>query len=185
MKLTLAGWPETKKEVEGTGQPFFTCRAELTAQNGLLFKGNKIVVPTSLRTLMLSKLHNSHLGIEGSLRRAQEVLYWPLMNAEVRDYISKCSICNAMKPEQCKEPMMSAPIPDRPWSQVACDLLEHEGKPYIVVMDYYSNLFEIERLHDTQSTTVINKLKPMFTRHGILDVVVSDNGDLKHPAFSL
>ena len=71
---------------------------------------------------------------------------------------------------------MSAPIPDRPWSRVACDLLEHEGKPYIVVTDYYSNFFERERLHDTQSAAIIDKLKPMFARHGIPDVVVSDNG---------
>jgi len=48
---------------------------------------------------MIKKLHCTHFGIEGSLRRAREAFYWPLMNAEIKDCIAKYSICNAVKPE--------------------------------------------------------------------------------------
>jgi predicted Fe-S protein YdhL (DUF1289 family) len=40
-------------------------------------------VPSSLRKEMLQQNHKSHIGIEGCLRQAKEVIYWPRMNAEV------------------------------------------------------------------------------------------------------
>ena len=46
-------------------------------------------------------------------------------------------------------------------------------KDYLVTVDYYSNFWEIE---NTLSSTIINKLRSHFSRHGIPDIVFSDNG---------
>ena len=75
-------------------------------QNGLVFKGEILVFPTSLRDKMTEKLHSSHFGIQGYLRRAREALNWPGMNEKVEDYIAKCSTCNNYQSEQAKEPMI-------------------------------------------------------------------------------
>ena len=40
------------------------CRAELTVVDDIVFKGNKIVIPMTLRKEMLQKIHNGHLGEE-------------------------------------------------------------------------------------------------------------------------
>ena len=80
--------------------PYFQFRDEITAQNGLLFKAERHIVPAKLRKEMMEMVHLSHLGIEGCLRRAREVFYWPRMNAELKDFILKCDICNSFKPEQ-------------------------------------------------------------------------------------
>ncbi|CAG2227622.1 EIPR1 [Mytilus edulis] len=45
-----------------------------------------------------------------------------------------------------------------------------------VLNDYYSLYLEVHKLHGTTSTTVINKLKGTFSRLGIPETVVSDNG---------
>jgi len=45
---------------------------------------------------------------------------------------------------------------------------------------YYSNFIEVDRLENSKSKTVISKLKQHFSRHGIPDQVMSDNG----PQFS-
>ena len=47
-------------------------------------------------------------------------------------------------------------------------------------MDYYSNFIEVDRLSDTLAATVIHKIKHNFSRHGIPNIEVSDNG----PQFS-
>jgi len=44
------------------------------------------------------------------------------------------------------------------------------------VTDYFSRFFEISKLENTRSITVINHLKSIFARHGIPEVVRSDNG---------
>ena len=59
----------------------------------------------------MEKVHSSHLGIDGCLRRAREVFFWPRMNA------------NSFKPEQLREPLMPHEIPSWPWQRVATDLL--------------------------------------------------------------
>ena len=70
MSSVLEGWPSTLDEVPAQVKPYFQFRDEITAQNGLLFKGE----PANLRKEMMERVHSSHLNIEGCLRRAREVL---------------------------------------------------------------------------------------------------------------
>ena len=68
-------------------------RDELAIQDGIIFRGQRIVVPVSLRLDMKRKLHASHLGVESCLRRARETIFWPGMNAEVKELIASCETC--------------------------------------------------------------------------------------------
>ncbi len=47
---------------------------------------------------------------------------------------------------------------------------------YVVIVDYYSRYFEVGRLKDTKSATVINKIKSFLSRHGIVEKLISDGG---------
>jgi transposase InsO family protein len=67
-------------------------------------------------------------------------------------------------------------IPDRPWQRVGLDLFELDSENFIVISDYYSKIFEIAKLPNTKSSTVISHLGPHFERYGIPDEIVSDNG---------
>ena len=46
----------------------------------------------------------------------------------------------------------------------------------MVTVDYYSNFYELDKLPDTKSSTVIRKTKQPFARYGITEELVSDNG---------
>lgn len=69
-------------------------------QDGILFKGNRVIVPAALRSYMVKKVHSSHIGVEGCLRKARDVLYWSGMSAEIKDSISKCDTCNTYQTNQ-------------------------------------------------------------------------------------
>ncbi|VDI61503.1 Hypothetical predicted protein [Mytilus galloprovincialis] len=170
------GWPNNKWNVPSNVSIYFDIRDELTLQNGLLFKGERVIIPKSLRTRMIKKIHSSHIGIEGCLRRARESLYWPGMNAEVKDYIQRCETCRTFERKQQKETLISHEIPSRPWSKVGIDLMTFQSKNYLVTVDYYSNYWEVDYLEDTLALTVIRKLRAQFARHGIPDVCFTDNG---------
>ena len=47
---------------------------------------------------------------------------------------------------------------------------------YVVLVDYSSDFVEVQELADITSPTIIQFLKEQFSRHGIPDVLVSDNG---------
>ena len=94
---------------------------------------------------------------------------------------SKCAVlCREMKPSQRKEPLISTPLPDRPWKRLAMDLCDHDKHTYLVVSDYFSRFLEILHLPTTTASQVILKLKAVCARFGCPDEVVSDNG----PQFS-
>ena len=73
-------------------------------------------------------------------------------------------------------------FPDHPWSKIAADFFQHEGKCNLLVIDYYSRDIEIYKVpKNVPSTDMILKMKDAFSRCGIPDVLISDNG----PQFNL
>ena len=66
--------------------------------------------------------------------QSQRGLYWPLMNAEIKDTITKCAICNTLKLEQYREPIKQQDVADRPWSKVGTDLFMFNNQAYIVTI---------------------------------------------------
>ncbi|CAI5660683.1 unnamed protein product [Oreochromis niloticus] len=170
------GWPTVKRDTDGDIRPYFSFQDELSSQDGLVFRGERVVVPTAMRQQIIARLHSTHLGVEGCLRRARECVYWPGMNEQIKTYVTKCDICRSVDYRQQKETLVPHEIPTRPWAKVGSDLFMFDNKDYLITVDYYSNFWEIDYLPDTKSTTVIRKLKAHFARQGIPDIVVSDNG---------
>ena len=84
-QVIVEGWPEDKIHLDPEVRPYFSMRNEMTVQDGLIFRGNRVVVPMTQRAVLKEKLHSTHLGIEGCCRRARECLYWPNMNSDIRD----------------------------------------------------------------------------------------------------
>ena len=129
---------------------------------------------------MLSKIHSSHLGIGKCKRRARDVLFWPGMNQQITDMISKCNTCNTYRNAQAREPLKSHELPGRPWQKIAVDLFVLDKQDYVVIVDYYSKFFEVSHLPNSKSKTVINHIKPHLARYGIPEIIISHNG----PEFS-
>ena len=90
MQMIITGWPEHKDNVPLQIRHHFTYRDELTAQDGIVLRGQRLVVPKSLRSTMKAKCHAGHLGINSTLRRARDLLYWPGMSTDVRNYVEAC-----------------------------------------------------------------------------------------------
>ena len=58
-----------------------------------LFKRDRIIVPSSLSKEIMQRIHEDHLCQEKYKARARQVIYWPGINAEISDMVSKCSTC--------------------------------------------------------------------------------------------
>ena len=123
----------------------------------------------------VDKVHVSHLGIQGCLRRPREAFYWPEIYKQITWFISRCSICNSYKPEQQKEPLVSYKIPTRPWQSISADRFELNGTDYLVSTDRYSNFFELYMLTSKTAKGVIEKLT-LLARYGLPDRITTDNG---------
>ena len=100
------GWPESKPYVPLKLQEYFPFRGELSIQQGVVFEGERIMVPSTLTQSMIDKVGAGHLGVQGRLRRAREAFYWPGIYKQITEFISRCSIWNSYKQEQQREPLV-------------------------------------------------------------------------------
>ena len=97
IEVIQVGWPHEKRHVAMNLRPYFDFRDELLTENGLVLRGNSCVLPLTLRQTLLQKLHSSHLGVGGTLRRARESICWPRMNSDIKSYVEHCETCAAVK----------------------------------------------------------------------------------------
>ena len=172
----MQGWPSYKSEVPPECSPYWNHRDQLVCSNGLIFNGNKIVIPPRWRKEMLKRLHESHQGMVKTKQRARDIMYWPGINADIENMISKCSACLENQPSNPHDPLHPHEIPPRAWAKIGTDLFTYNGKYYIVAMDYYSKFIEYRKIEAQGSNEAIEGLKSIFTAQGIPEEVVSDNG---------
>uniref|UniRef100_A0AAR2KRY5 Gypsy retrotransposon integrase-like protein 1 n=1 Tax=Pygocentrus nattereri TaxID=42514 RepID=A0AAR2KRY5_PYGNA len=173
IKYMNTGWPK------GLCQQFYHIQAELSVVNGLLLRKSRIVIPQSLRQDMLKRIHKGHLGTEKCKRRTRTAIYWPGMNADIDHMVLNCPTCLKHHDKQPKEPMILADLPAQPWQRVGTDLFHLDGKNYLLVIDL-SNYPEIALLPTMTAACVIKHLRSIFARHGIPQIVCSDNGPCFH-----
>ena len=91
------GWPMTKATTPAEIKPYWTCKDEIFCVDGLLFKGNKVIVPKSLQPQMLDIIHESrvHQGIVKSKQCAKDLLFWPGMASQIENSVQVSSLCSA------------------------------------------------------------------------------------------
>ena len=169
------GWPK-KRNLETQVIPFWKARGNLSLDpNGLLLYGSRIVVPVSLQRETLRKIHNGHQGIQRCRQRAKISVWWPGISSEIENMIKQCHTC-AKRHTPRKEPMIASDLPQYPWQKVGVDLFHLDDEDYLILVDYFSRCPEVRKLKSTTSATIIETLKPIFSRFGKPEVVASDNG---------
>lgn len=176
LRKTLYGWPNYEKSIKMEIRPYFTARSELSVWNGILMYRDRIVIPDSLRPEVVSDIHSGHLGLNKCRERAKGSVWWPGISNDLERVVKSCEFCQVHRPKQCREPLRTTVMPDRPWQKVAADLCELKGRHFLVVVDYFSRFIEIAYLDTLASATVIGKMKSIFARWGIPEELVTDNG---------
>ncbi|KAJ8339615.1 hypothetical protein SKAU_G00364010 [Synaphobranchus kaupii] len=111
MRHLQEGW------IKGSCKQYYHIQSELSVVDGLLLKGDRIVVPTSMRREMLNRIHEGYLGAEKSKRRAHEALYWPNMNSDIDQLTSECATCQVYHYKQTREPLIPTELPTQPWEK--------------------------------------------------------------------
>jgi len=111
---------------------------EYFIQNGLLYlkKGERLCIPDvpEIKTLLVHETHDGktagHYGAEKTYSRLFKMCYWPRMFNSVKHYVDSCHTCKTAKNRTTKENglLQPLPIPSRPWTHIAMDLITHLPK---------------------------------------------------------
>lgn len=174
--IIKVGWPDSKKKADNLIRPYWKHRHEITEIKGILCKNNQLIIPKSMRKEIITRLHYSHLGMEKTINKAKELVFWPFMAKEITDVIKNCAPCLKFSNSQKKETLINRYLPTRPWEIIAADFFNCNGNDYLLVVDCYSKFPEVVLCKTTISTVVITHMKDICARHGKPNVLYSDNG---------
>lgn len=177
MKNIKEGWPEKRSKVSELVAPYWFCRYELVEVNGIIFKGEQIVIPSIMRLDMLERLHYNHMVIEKTKLRTRELIFWPGIEKDISEKVKNCPACLTYHNSQRSEPLLNRELPNIPWTSVDADLFHYQGLSYLLIVDLYSKYPEICSLNrDTTHENVVKHVKSVFSRHGKPQIFYSDNG---------
>ncbi|UYV76537.1 K02A2.6-like [Cordylochernes scorpioides] len=176
LNYTLQGWSEeTPKEIEL--MPYWSRRCELGACEGLLFWGNRVIIPTNLRAKMLDELHNSHQGIVGLKSVARTLFWWPGLDKDIEETVRRCNCCQSHASMPPRTTPVNWPPTNQPWDRVHIDHLgPFEQNLYLIVVDACTKWIEAIPVPNTSTRETIEQLRCLFARFGIPRTLVSDNG---------
>lgn len=167
-----SGW----NSIDSRCSEFSKYKESLALHQGMIMMGNRIVVPRSLRELILNKIHEGHLGISKCRGIAKETVWWPRITYDIERKVTDCIVCiqNRRNPTS---PLLPTDFPKLPWSVVGADLFAFDKKNYLVVQDYFSRYLEIVGpLSTITSRIIIASLKKIFSRFGVPHRLRCDNG---------
>lgn len=122
-----------------------------------------IVIPKALRKQILQNLHTAHQGTTGMSAHANKTIYWPGMNACIRNHRAQCVDCNQIAPSRPAEPLILTSSPEWPFQQLCTDYFEHEGSSYLTIFDRFSFWLNIYHLpSNTTTSSLLAHLRSLF-----------------------
>ena len=152
-------------------------------------KHSKVVVPASLREQVLRLGHDNalagHLGVQKTTDRIVLEFWWPGIIADIKRYVASCDTCQRTchRGRTPHAPLGKMPPVDVMFRRVAVDIIgpispiSESKKQYILVMmDYNTRYPEAVALKDIKAETVLDALWEIWTRLGIPDEIVTDQG---------
>ena len=169
------GWPDKIADCSEIAKPYWPIRAHLVYLEGLILYLDRIVIPKSLRTEILNRIHEGHQGRERCKILARKSVYWNGMNADIDKIVEGCEPCLLRRNRPSREPLQPHSVPNRAWQKVAIDLFTIHGIRYQLIVDFFSKWIELSTVpYNATSKDVIKHLKLVFSRLGIPETIFSD-----------
>ena len=169
------GWGESGGDLDADLHTFLIHRFNMHIANSIIMNGSRIVVPKSLQQEYLQCLHMGHLGISKCRARAKTTVFWPNIDQDINQLITRCDVCHEHQhaPPSYNEHSVEAHFPSHIYSADLCDI---DGKVHVVCVDCFSFFIWERPLPDMQSDTVILGLKTIFSENSSPEILITDNG---------
>ena len=172
----MKGFPITKDECHDAIKPYFSYREELTVVDGLVLKGQCIVIPNKLRQSCLARLHIAHMGVNKTLYQARQSVFWPGLTKDINEIILACSTCMKYAAKNCAKPLINDLATSKPWQALGIDSFEWKAHKYLIILDHFSQFIVVKSSDRIDTSTTIKLLLEFFAEHGIPNKIRCDRG---------
>ena len=169
------GWPNDHRMLPQELHMFWNYREDLSMENGLITKGARLLIPSTLRKKVLEQIHDGHLGIEKCMLKARDSVFWPGISNDIHETVEKCGICQASS--RAAKPVGNvSDMPPHAWHSLGTDLFCWNKIDYLVIGDHFFKYLIVRRLPNSSTHAMIKELGLVFTELGRPFILRSDNG---------
>lgn len=173
----INGWPPDRFSIPTALIPFWPHKDELGYHNGIIVKGDRVVVPSTLQREVLTNIHKGHLGIKKCRLKARRCVFWPNMNVDISKMINSCVNCQIHSGPQPKNYTYNMKDSCHyPLQCVGTDIFEYNNTTYLIIIDYFSCYPWIRMLKNITTKSVINALRSVFCEFGFPNQLHTDAG---------
>ncbi|XP_014676064.1 PREDICTED: uncharacterized protein LOC106816031 [Priapulus caudatus] len=144
-EIVMTGWPDLRKNCPKAIHEYWNYRDEISIYDGILVKGDRVIVPKKMQEDVMKKIHAGHQGVEKCRLRARATVFWCGINADIEKMVKECAACQRNQTSQAPEPMIHIEA-QRPWQMVGSDLFVWNQAHYLIVVDYYSSFPIVRKL---------------------------------------
>ena len=138
IKYIIECWPNRQQDVIQQLQSYHTFKEEMSVIDGLVFKGERIIIPTALQGKALQAIHRSHMGIQKTLDRSKGCFYLSGISKDITHVCETCEECLKYANRQQKEPRGQVRDVSEASESLATDIFEFKGKYYLIVSCRFS-----------------------------------------------
>ena len=142
-EMIMNGFPAAKKDIPLHARPFWEARDHLYVSDGVVLYKDRIVIPSTLRHRVIENLHSAHQGVSSMFSRAQSLVFWPGMTADIEEARRQCRTCHRNAPSHAKLPPTAPKLPTTPFQMVYADYFELMAKHYLIIVDRLSGWTEL------------------------------------------
>ena len=157
-------------------------RKSLWAKDGLLFRGDQLVLPKNISEMVLKHAHSGHPGSDKVFSSLRDV-WWPNKSLTTTKLIERCQSCfstgKSLKTIIPKTKHGIHPVLPGPSIELQIDFkgpLPFKNKYICVVIDVGSRWPHAFFCNSPTSANAIKCLKEYFCTHGIPRIIRSDRG---------
>ena len=173
MRFVKEGWPHAFLEEL---KDFKKLENSLSTENGCVFYGLRVIIPSTLRNHILKLLHLGHFGMQRMKQLARSTVYWPRIDFDIEDLCRKCTSCGQFQNKPAKPSIHPWMMPEKPWSRLHLDhAINFLGRNWLVLVDAYSKYPCIHPTTSTSSKSTTAILEQEFAHFGYPHTLVTDN----------
>ena len=121
VEFVRSGFPPSMRDVPASLRAYWNGREHLSLDSGIVMKGDRIVVPESLRETVLADLHAAHQGLARTKSRACQIVFWPGITAAIEALVRSCPSCRTHQASLAKEPLRNDRQPSLPFEFTSVD----------------------------------------------------------------
>lgn len=108
---------------------------------------------------------------------ARSIIWWPGIDKDIEERVKACAQCHQNQKSPAQALLQPWDWPKHPWAWIPVDYAgPFMGKMFLGVVDAHSKWLNVRIVPSATSGNTIQKLRAIFTTHGLPETLVSDNG---------